>query len=184
MNRGSKDGVRPGLPVLWGSEDAQGGTLRACVVGTVDTVGPSACRVLLASDPGFRAPARMLRSRQRVVVEGKSAGLLPMRLKHIDTDTHINTGDLVVTSGSLGLFPPGIPIGTVAKVEGRQFSGELEVALSSPVNLDELESVIIVELIIPQVQEELHGIHRQNSPLGKGQEEKRKPRSGGGGSSR
>ena len=151
VDRGSRDGVQSGMLVLWGCEQPRESRLAACVVGTVDAVGPHACRILLASDPGFRIPALVLDSRARVVVEGKSPAPYPMRLKHVGTGTLIRPGDVVVTSGSLGMFPPGLLVGIVAEIEGRQFSPETEITLSSPVNLDELESVIIVELAVPAV---------------------------------
>jgi rod shape-determining protein MreC len=96
----------------------------------------------------------MLETRDRVIVEGKSAGAYPMRLKHIDTGVQIESGDIVVTSGTLGLFPPGLLIGTVAKIEGREYADELEISIASPVDLDELESVIIVEPALPEVPED------------------------------
>jgi cell shape-determining protein MreC len=96
----------------------------------------------------------MLESRDRVIVEGKAAGVHAMRLKHVGTGARINVGDSVLTSGSLGLFPPGFLIGTVAKVEGREYAGKLEISVSSPVELAELESVIIVEMAAPEVPEE------------------------------
>lgn len=151
VNRGSADGVRPGLPVLWGIGSDSENKLRACLIGTVDAVGPHACRILLAGDPAFRVPGRMLKTRDRFVVEGKSTGPYPWRLKHADSDTQIDTGDIVITSGSLGLYPPGFLIGTVAEVEGREYAGEMEITLSSPVDLDKLESVIIVEMAVPDV---------------------------------
>jgi rod shape-determining protein MreC len=163
VNRGSVDGVRPGLPVLWGNQSKSENGLKACIIGSVDAVGPHACRVLLAGDPAFRVPGRMLKTRDRFVVEGKSTGSYPMRLKHVDTGTRIDIGDVVITSGSLGMFPPGFLIGTVAEVEGREYAGELEITLSSPVDLDKLESVIIIELTVPGVPEK----ENRNREVGK-----------------
>jgi len=150
VNRGSRDGVKPGLLVLWGSETPAAGGLRACVVGVVNTVGPSACRVLLVSDPGFRAAARLLQSRDRVVVEGTSAGKWPMRLKHPAIETCVEPGDTVITSGTLGVFPAGFLIGTVADIQGREYPGQMQVFIESPLDLDRLESVIIVEIQKPE----------------------------------
>lgn len=154
VNRGSEDGVRPGMPVLWGCQSSEDGRFDACVVGTVNTVGPSASRVLLASDPYFRVPARILESRDRVIVEGKSPSAHPMRLKHVGIDTRVSVGDTIITSGSLGIFPPGLLIGTVVEVEGRDYAGETQVSLASLVDLDELESLVIVELAAPEIQED------------------------------
>lgn len=152
VNRGTLAGVRAGMPVLWVSRAGirpEGGALNACVVGRVGAAGPNAARILLASDPGFRVPSRMLRNRERVIVEGGCAGHWPMRIKHAGPNLDVQTGDAVVTSGSLGIFPPGLLVGTVAKVKDTLYVGKMEVCIDSPVNLDELESVIIVELTAP-----------------------------------
>ena len=154
VNRGSEHGVSPGLLALWGCEKENEPGVCACVVGIVDTVGPRACRIMLASDSGFRLPARMLETRRRVIVEGKSPGLTPIRIKHASPEIKASPGDMVVTSGSLGLYPSGILIGFVSRVEDSDYAPEMEILLASPVNLDELESVIIVELTPPDVPEE------------------------------
>jgi rod shape-determining protein MreC len=141
------------MPVLWGFTQKDG-TVCACVVGIVEAVGPHASRVLLANDPGFRIAGRMLDGRERVIVEGKGAAAAPMRLKHVPEDAEIEVGDNVLTSGRLGIFPPGVLVGAVAKVEGSRYAGELEISIITPVDLDDLESVVIVELEKPQVQED------------------------------
>ena len=150
VNRGSVHGVSPEMPVLWGYHQ-EDGMISACVVGVIEAVGPHASRVLLASDPGFRIAARIRDSRDRVIVEGKAAAAAPMRLKHVPEDTTVETGDVIVTSGRLGIFPPGILIGTVAKIEGSRYAGEQEISVVSPVDLDDLESVIIVKIREPEV---------------------------------
>jgi rod shape-determining protein MreC len=151
VNRGSAHGVAPDMPVLWGFKH-EDGRLSACVVGVVEAVGPNASRVLLASDPGFRIAGRMLESRSRVIVEGKAAAAAPMRLKHVPEDARVKVGDAVLTSGRLGMFPQGVLIGTVAKIEGSRYAGGLEISVVSPVDLDDLESVVIVQMEEPEVQ--------------------------------
>jgi cell shape-determining protein MreC len=49
------------------------------------------------------------------------------------------------------MFPPGILIGTVANIEGSSYAGEQEISVVSPVELDDLESVVIVGLEEPEV---------------------------------
>lgn len=153
VNRGSNDGVVSGLIALWGNTNENDNDMMTCVVGIVDTVGPNASRILLASDAGFRVPARMFKSRKRVMVEGSSAGPFPMRLKHIAARENFTLGESVITSGSLGLYPPGILIGKISNLENIEYAGQTEVYLSSPVDLDELESVIIVEVETPEASE-------------------------------
>ncbi len=152
VNRGSAHGIVPGMPVLW-SFRQKDGSISACVAGIIEAVGPNASRVLLASDPGFRIAGRMLDGRERVIVEGKAAAAAPMRLKHVPEDAEIEVGDCILASGRLGIFPPGILIGTVAKIEGSRYAGEQEISVISPVDLDDLESVIIVEMEVPEVPE-------------------------------
>ena len=154
VNAGSLHGVRPGLPVLWGRVNSSDTAIHACLVGMVDTVGPRASRVLLVSDAGLRIPAVMLESREKVIVEGCTSGSYPMRVRRLSSRAALKRADMVVTSGTLGIFPQGILIGMVAQVQTPEFAPEMEVRLSCPVNLDDLEAVTIVELAAAQPQGE------------------------------
>ncbi|WP_294190727.1 rod shape-determining protein MreC [uncultured Sphingomonas sp.] len=97
LNAGSWQGVREGQPVL-GPEG---------LVGRVLETGPNTARVLLLTDPQSIVPVRRLRDGLPALAAGRGDGLVDIRV--IDTDdAHFKVGDLFVTSGSGGIFGPGV----------------------------------------------------------------------------
>ncbi|WP_051083412.1 rod shape-determining protein MreC [Sphingomonas sp. Mn802worker] len=97
LNAGSWQGVREGQPVL-GPEG---------LVGRVLETGPNTARVLLLTDPQSIVPVRRLRDGLPALAAGRGDGLVDIRV--IDTDdAHFRPGDLFVTSGSGGIFGPGV----------------------------------------------------------------------------
>ena len=132
INRGEADGVRRNMAVL----SAQG------IVGrTIDT-SPHAARVLLVTDHNSGVDAIVQRTRARGIVEGALDGRCVM--KYLKRGEDVEVGDVIVTSGLDGIFPKGIPIGTVTHVT-RGTRGLLQVADVQPsAPLDRVEEVIVV----------------------------------------
>jgi rod shape-determining protein MreC len=99
---GRDDGVERGMPVVNGDG----------LVGRVVQVMPTSARVLLAIDPSFSAAARTARTGEIGPIEGR--GGEPMILRPLDPIADIVAGDEIVTSSYQGgVFPAGIPIGSV-----------------------------------------------------------------------
>lgn len=97
LNAGFREGVAAGQPVR-GPEG---------LVGRVLETGPNSARVLLITDPESIVPVRRLRDGLPALAAGRGDGLVDIRV--IDTDdAHFAAGDLFVTSGSGGIFPPGL----------------------------------------------------------------------------
>ncbi|MDR7481785.1 MAG: rod shape-determining protein MreC [Armatimonadota bacterium] len=132
VDRGLRDGVRRNDPVV----AAEG------LVGRVLTVTASTAQVLLVSDPRSAVGAVLQQSREAGVVEGQGQGLL--RLKYISRAREIPLGEAVVTSGHTGLFPRGIPVGTVVSVIREQAALYQEALIRPAVSLDHLEEVLIL----------------------------------------
>jgi len=106
INRGSTDGVRAGNPVV----DERG------VVGQVTRVFPFVSEVTVLTERDQSIPTQIVRNGLRCVAfGGAEAGTLELRFLAANAD--VSSGDAVVTSGLDGLYPPGIPVGTVARVE-------------------------------------------------------------------
>ncbi len=106
IDRGSSDGLRAGSPVV----DEQG------VVGQVTRVFPLVAEVTLLTDKDQAIPVQVVRNGLRsVAFGGAEAGTLELRFLAANAD--VVSGDAVVTSGLDGLYPPGLPVGTVARVE-------------------------------------------------------------------
>lgn len=102
IDRGSEEGIRKGMPAV-----ASTG-----VVGRVSSVAPGVASVVLLSDPTTSIPVRVQRTRVRGVVRGQGSGK-DFVLERVERVADVQDGDLLVTSGTDGVFPKGIPVGRV-----------------------------------------------------------------------
>ncbi len=127
VDAGKDDGVEKGQAVISGEG----------VIGRVVEAGRRSARVLLVTDINSHLPVLIEDSRQQAILEGQND--LPPVLTHFPYDIEITEGARIVTSGDGGIFPPGLPIGRVAR-EG----GVYRVALF--VQFDRLVHVRIVDV--------------------------------------
>jgi rod shape-determining protein MreC len=84
------------------------------LVGQLVRVGPWSAEVMLISDPGHAVPVEILRNGVRTVAEG-TGNEDELRLSLLPATADVKAGDTVVTSGLGGVFPAGIPVGTVVQ---------------------------------------------------------------------
>ena len=82
------------------------------LVGQLVRVGPWSAEVMLISDPGHAVPVEILRNGVRTVAEG-TGNEDELRLSLLPATADVKAGDTIVTSGLGGVFPAGIPVGTV-----------------------------------------------------------------------
>nr|WP_314444496.1 rod shape-determining protein MreC [uncultured Sphingomonas sp.] len=106
ITAGSGDGVLVGMPV----RSAEG------LVGRVIDAGATASRVLLVSDRSNIVPARLLRGGQPVIATGRGDGTIDLRPLEVGRNP-FRRGDLVVTSGTGGLYPPNVPVARVIRLD-------------------------------------------------------------------
>jgi rod shape-determining protein MreC len=131
IDKGSKDGVGQDMAVIT-SEGIVGKVLR--VYGTTS-------QVLLINDPSSGVGAILEKSRIQGVLRGTSAG--QVMLDKILSDETVQPGETLRTSGGDLVFPKGLPIGTVAKVN-RTPETFLSVQIKPAANLSKLEEVLVV----------------------------------------
>jgi len=106
LNKGTQDGVVQGQPVI----DENG------VVGQVTRVFPLTSEVTLLMDKNQAIPVQVVRNGLRSVVYGRGqSGMLDMRFLAANAD--IQTGDVLVTSGIDGVYPPGLSVAKVIQIE-------------------------------------------------------------------
>jgi rod shape-determining protein MreC len=103
---GSENGVARGQAAVTGDG----------LVGRVSEVGSRAARVLLVTDLNSRVPVIVEGSQQRALLAGDNSER--PYLRYLDTGAAIRIGDRIVTSGQGGVFPPGLPVGVVASLDG------------------------------------------------------------------
>jgi rod shape-determining protein MreC len=104
INRGSDDGLRRGMPVV----SSQG------LVGRVAAVTAGAARVQLITDPGSAVNVRVQPSGAEALLTGSITGELS--IESIPQEANVQIGDLVLTSGLGGNYPPDILIGQISGV--------------------------------------------------------------------
>lgn len=105
ISAGRRDGVREGQPV----RSAIG------LVGRVLEAGNRTARVLLITDGASVVPVRRVKGDIAGFAQGQSDGTLVIRLIDLGINP-LKKGDVLVTSGSGGLYRPNVPVATVANV--------------------------------------------------------------------
>jgi rod shape-determining protein MreC len=118
LSVGRNDGVEPGMPV----RTADG------LVGRVIEAGRIASRVLLVSDRANIVPARILRGGLPVISTGRGDGTVDIRPLEVGRNP-FKRGDIIVTSGTGGLYPPLIPIARVIRLDD---DGALGLPIADP----------------------------------------------------
>ncbi len=137
INRGSRDGIRVGHPVI----------SNLGLVGRVERATAYASWVRLANDPGSAVNARLQRSGAEGTVIGQLQG--DMRMEYIPQSVLVEPGDVVLTSGLGGTFPPGIVIGRVTSVRRQQATFFQAAEVQSTVDFDSLDIVSVVTSFNP-----------------------------------
>ncbi|MCA7974007.1 rod shape-determining protein MreC [Burkholderia sp. AU39826] len=106
IGQGSQQGIQDGSPVV--SEDG--------VVGQVTRVFPLQSEVTLVTDRDLAIPVQVLRTGLRSVIYGTPKGD-SLDLRFVPTSADLVAGDELVTSGLDGVYPPGLPVAKVVRVD-------------------------------------------------------------------
>ena len=133
INKGSKSGIYIGQAVL----DAN------AVMGQVTHVSPGTATVLLITDARHALPIQVNRNGLRTIAFG--TGIIDrLELPQLPNNADIEVGDLLVTSGFGGLFPPGYPVARVSEVKrepGRPFA---TIFATPTAHLERINEVLLV----------------------------------------
>jgi rod shape-determining protein MreC len=109
INKGMTDGIKASSPVM----DEHG------ILGQVTHVLPLVSEVTLVTDREHSIPVLNTRTGARGVAYGESGGAPLLELRFMATNADIEVGDMLSTSGVDGIYPPGVLVGKVTKVERR-----------------------------------------------------------------
>jgi rod shape-determining protein MreC len=143
INKGSSSGVFVGQPVL----DAN------AVMGQVVRVSPFSATVLLITDASHSLPVQINRNGLRTVAAG--TGLInQLELPHLQNNADVQAGDLLVTSGLGGHFPPGYPVARVAEVRQEPGQPFATVIAEPTARLDRSREVLLVWTLLPALLDE------------------------------
>jgi rod shape-determining protein MreC len=132
IDKGSTNGLLRGMPVV----TDQG------LVGRVDAVISSAARVQLITDPSSAVNIRLENAEKEAILTGTIAGDLTLDL--VPQDVVLAAGDLVLTSGLGGGFPPDLIVGQVLNVR-KQDADLFQQAIVQPVvDFTQLKIVLVI----------------------------------------
>ncbi|MCS6906990.1 MAG: rod shape-determining protein MreC [Anaerolineales bacterium] len=146
INRGSDDNIRRGMPVV----TQQG------LVGRIDAVTANAARVQLITDSAAVVNAKIQPSGAQAVLKGQITG--DLLLEMIPQGAPIEVGNLVLTSGLGGGYPPNIVIGQISGIRSQPQDIFQSATVQSVVDFSQLEIVLVIvnfrpvniEPLIPQ----------------------------------
>ena len=160
ISRGALDGVKAGMPVV----AADG------VVGKVIRVGQAFADVQLVVDSDFHMDVLLQRTRVRGVLSGASKGQCVLQLhKRVE----IRIGDTLITSGIVGGFPKGLPIGRVIRITYETENVAQSITVEPWVDHRRLEEVMVIISPDPELETitETGGPHWSDQALTKQSEE-------------
>ncbi len=140
IKKGAVSGVFEGQPVL----DAN------AVMGQVINVTALSSTVLLITDTSHALPVQVLRNGLRTIAVG-TGRIDQLKLPYLPTNSDIVEGDLLVTSGLGGKFPPGYPVATVTRIDRSPDAPFSSVFAEPHAHLDRSREVLLVWTIPNQM---------------------------------
>jgi rod shape-determining protein MreC len=140
IDRGSTQGVLPGSPVI----NDNG------VLGQVTRVYPLSAEVTLLTDRDAAIPVLNPRTQQRSAAFGAGEGDL-MELRFVAGNADVQVGDLLLTSGVDGVYPPGLAVATVVKVDRKAETGFARISLQARARPDGVRHVLVLDPLSSQM---------------------------------
>ncbi len=132
INRGSNDGIRRGMPVVTN----QG------LIGRVDAVIADAARVQLITDPASSINVHLQNADTDAILVGSVTG--DVSLDMISQDANVEPGDLILTSGLGGGYPPDLIIGQVLSVRSLDVELFQQATVQPTVDFTLLQIVLVI----------------------------------------
>ena len=135
LDKGALRGVQTSSPVM----DEQG------ILGQVTRVHPLVSEITLVTDREHSIPVLNTRTGARGVAFGESGGAPLLELRYMATNADIEEGDMLTTSGVDGVYPPGIPVARVVKIERRADSVFARILCESLARVQGARHVMVLE---------------------------------------
>lgn len=133
LDKGTREGLHTNMLVLADN----------CLIGKLIEVGPSVSKVLLVTDPNFKAGVIVQRTRQQGILFGTPSG--ECHVKYLSVETPLRAGDAVETAGFSGYFPKALLIGSVERSWKEPGQIYQVAALKLAADLSRVEEVIVVD---------------------------------------
>lgn len=133
INKGQRENIYSGQPVV----DANG------IMGQVMHVNPFSSTVILITDASHAMPVQINRNGLRAVAVGTGENGMLM-LENLPTNSDIQVGDLVISSGLGDRFPKGYPVGTVSRISIEPGEAFAMVQVKPSARLEQSREVLLV----------------------------------------
>jgi len=138
INKGANSGVHTGQPVL----DAN------AVMGQVIQTNRLTSTVLMITDASHALPVQVNRNGLRTVAMG-TGHINQLNLPNLPNNADIKVGDLLVTSGLGGRFPPGYPVAEVVQIDRKPGHPFASIKARPSAKLDHSREVLLVWPLAP-----------------------------------
>ncbi len=141
IDKGSRHGVRKGMPVI----AIQNGNVG--VVGKIVTVGLVTSMVLPVYDLDCNISSRVQNSRDLGIISGNGSVERPLSMSYIRKRSldELSIGDIVVTSGENDNYMRDIPVGRISKITVLTYDSSLDIEIEPIIDFSRLETVLIVD---------------------------------------
>ena len=133
INKGGRDGAYVGQAVI----DADG------IVGQITRDRYFSSEAMLVTDVDHAIPVELARNRLRTIAVG-SGELDLLSLPFLPVNADVEEGDLLISSGLGGTFPPGYPVGVIRNVEEITGQPFLQVAAEPAAALNRIREVLLI----------------------------------------
>jgi rod shape-determining protein MreC len=137
INIGSNQGVLPGMPVVTDKG----------LVGRVDAVIAEGARVQLVTDAASAVNVRLQSSNTDAMLIGSVTG--DVSLDMISQDATVTLGDVVLTSGLGGSYPPNLLVGQVVSVRKLDYELFQQAAVQPSVDFNQLGFLLVITNFAP-----------------------------------
>ena len=139
VDKGTSNGVEKGMTVM----SADG------VVGRVVEVGLNYAKVLTIVDGSSGVAVLIERTRDNGVIRGMvddTTGEYLLQMNYLLDLNDVRTGDTVLTSGLDGVFPKGLPIGTVTQISRQSSELSQYVVVTPYADFEHVEEVLLLKV--------------------------------------
>ena len=146
IDKGQLKGVELGSPVL----DESG------VLGQVTRVHPLVSEVTMVIDRDLAIPVLNVRTGARSVAYGDPSGSVMdprsgLELRFMGSNSDVKQGDLLTTSGVDGVYPPGLPVAKISRIERRAESAFSKIYCTPQAMVTGARHVIVVKPVAGQI---------------------------------
>jgi rod shape-determining protein MreC len=141
VDRGAAQGVVAGSPAI----------TEAGVIGQVTRVYPLSSEVTLLTDKDAAIPLLNARTQQRAAAFGGAAQGSALELRFVAANADVREGDLLQTSGVDGIYPAGLPVARVTRVDRQAEGAFARITLKPVAATDGVRHVLLLEPLRAQM---------------------------------